>query len=77
MHVHVCQLKKKKEKEHFFLVGDKAPPECSDLTKYPRYEQDVCHCDLIKEELGGDFSECILDPPKTTSGLLRPISTSS
>lgn len=47
------------------------------MIKYPRYEPDICHCDLIKEELGGEFSQCILDPPKESSGLLRPISTSS
>lgn len=60
-----------------FIVGSNPPPECSDLIKYPRYEPDTCHCDLIKEELGGEFSQCILDPPKESSGLLRPISTSS
>lgn len=60
-----------------FIVGSNPPPECSDMIKYPRYEPDICHCDLIKEELGGEFSQCILDPPKESSGLLRPISTSS
>ncbi|XP_061179700.1 thrombospondin type-1 domain-containing protein 7A-like [Saccostrea echinata] len=57
-------------------VGGNAPPECSDLKRYPRYEQDVCLCDRITQELPADFSECILDPPKSPSGLLRPISSS-
>jgi hypothetical protein len=40
---------------------------------YPRYEQDVCDGGRVKEELDANFSECILDPPKSAPGLLRPI----
>lgn len=53
----ICRVLKciKKVVNFLFIVGSNLFLECSDMIKYFRYELDICYCDLIKEELGGEF----------------------